>query len=200
MFRGSVKSTGYQLHSPVSPSLPLPCVTMCHHISNGLYRNSLQLYWRRIFVVFIRHSWKTPSQYLSKFRHLPTTSLHHPATEPAQLGVVTRLRDGQPANRGSIFLAARDFPFHQRDHSRPASPTAFYLMSTEGPFPGVNPPKRKADWSPASTNERVNAWSCTSTAPMRLHGVMFKLLKTKRRLFYLKIQFVTRCKHFSSRL
>jgi len=28
MFRGSVKSTGYPLHSPVSPSLPLPCVTV----------------------------------------------------------------------------------------------------------------------------------------------------------------------------
>ena len=37
MFRGSVKSTGYTLHSPVSPSLPLPCVTVCHHISTGLY-------------------------------------------------------------------------------------------------------------------------------------------------------------------
>jgi hypothetical protein len=37
MFRGSVKSTGYPLHSPVSPSLPLPCVTVCHHISNGVY-------------------------------------------------------------------------------------------------------------------------------------------------------------------
>jgi hypothetical protein len=37
MFRGSVKGTGYPLHSPVSPSLPLPCVTMCHHISTGLY-------------------------------------------------------------------------------------------------------------------------------------------------------------------
>ena len=36
MFRGSVKSTGYPLHSPVSPSLPLPCVTVCHHISTGL--------------------------------------------------------------------------------------------------------------------------------------------------------------------
>jgi hypothetical protein len=24
-FRGSVKGTGYTLHSPVSPSLPLPC-------------------------------------------------------------------------------------------------------------------------------------------------------------------------------
>jgi len=37
MFRGSVKGTGYPLHSPVSPSLPLPCVTVCHHISTGLY-------------------------------------------------------------------------------------------------------------------------------------------------------------------
>jgi hypothetical protein len=37
MFWGSVKSTGYPLHSPVSPSLPLPCITVCHHISTGLY-------------------------------------------------------------------------------------------------------------------------------------------------------------------
>jgi len=37
MFRGSVKSTGYALHSPVSPSLPLPCVAVCHHILTGVY-------------------------------------------------------------------------------------------------------------------------------------------------------------------
>jgi hypothetical protein len=36
MFRSSVKSTGYRLRSPVSSSLPLPCVTVCHHISTGL--------------------------------------------------------------------------------------------------------------------------------------------------------------------
>jgi len=36
MFRVSVKGTGYPLHSPVSPSLPLPCVTVCHHISTGV--------------------------------------------------------------------------------------------------------------------------------------------------------------------
>ena len=36
MFRGSVKSTGYPLHSPVLPSLPLSCVTVCHHISTGV--------------------------------------------------------------------------------------------------------------------------------------------------------------------
>ena len=39
MFRGSVKGTGYPLHSPVSPSLPLPCVTVCHHILTGVYFN-----------------------------------------------------------------------------------------------------------------------------------------------------------------
>ena len=38
MFRGSVKSTGYPLHSPVPPSLPHPCVTVFHQISTGLYR------------------------------------------------------------------------------------------------------------------------------------------------------------------
>jgi hypothetical protein len=37
ILRGSVKGTGYPLHSPVSHSLPLPCVTVCHHVSPGLY-------------------------------------------------------------------------------------------------------------------------------------------------------------------
>ena len=37
MFRGSVKSTGYPLHSSVPPSLHLACVIVCHHISTGLY-------------------------------------------------------------------------------------------------------------------------------------------------------------------
>jgi hypothetical protein len=37
MIRGSVKGTGYSLHSPVSPPLPLPSVTVRHHISTGLY-------------------------------------------------------------------------------------------------------------------------------------------------------------------
>ena len=39
MFRGSVKGTGYPLHPPFSPSLLLPCVTVCHHISAGLYHS-----------------------------------------------------------------------------------------------------------------------------------------------------------------
>ena len=45
MFRGSVKGTGYPLHSPVSPSLPLPCVTVCHQVSNVLYYMCLGNIW-----------------------------------------------------------------------------------------------------------------------------------------------------------
>ena len=41
MFRGSVKGIGYLLHSLVSPSLPLPWVTVCHHISAEVYRKVL---------------------------------------------------------------------------------------------------------------------------------------------------------------
>jgi len=37
VLRGSVKGTGYPLHSPVSPSLHLPFVTVCHHISIEIY-------------------------------------------------------------------------------------------------------------------------------------------------------------------
>ena len=41
MFWGSVKGTGYPLHSPLSASLPLPSVTMCHHISIGVYEEAI---------------------------------------------------------------------------------------------------------------------------------------------------------------
>jgi len=59
MFRGSVKGTGYPTHSPVSPSLPLPCVTVCHHISIGLYAwmewqiHEQRLVWKLEGVIWI---------------------------------------------------------------------------------------------------------------------------------------------------
>ena len=37
MFQSSGKVTGYPLHLPVFPSLPLLCITVCHHISSGVY-------------------------------------------------------------------------------------------------------------------------------------------------------------------
>jgi hypothetical protein len=37
LFYSYVTLTGYPLHSLISPSLLLPCVTVCHHISNAVY-------------------------------------------------------------------------------------------------------------------------------------------------------------------
>ena len=50
MLRGSVKSIGYPLHSPVSPSLLLPWVTVCHHISDGVYPLTLRLLMSYIYI------------------------------------------------------------------------------------------------------------------------------------------------------
>jgi len=54
MFWGSVKGTGYPLRSPVSPSLPLPCVTVCHHISSGVHKE----------LIFQGHPWQDNSELL----------------------------------------------------------------------------------------------------------------------------------------
>ena len=52
MFRGSVKGTSYPLHSPVSPSLPLPCVTVCHHIST----ESTDTSFSKCCEIYVHHS------------------------------------------------------------------------------------------------------------------------------------------------
>ena len=54
-----VKGTGYPLHSPVSPSLPLLCITVCHQVSNTLYYTVLwtilsKLLLRWLFQFFIQ--------------------------------------------------------------------------------------------------------------------------------------------------
>jgi hypothetical protein len=56
-FRSSVKSTVYHLHSPVSPSLPIPCATVCHHISTGVYNR---------FATFRRNIWNENPSFSDK--------------------------------------------------------------------------------------------------------------------------------------
>jgi hypothetical protein len=53
MFRVSVKGTGYPLQSPVSSSLPLPCVTVCRHTSTGFYVIVLRLSSLRFLQTFL---------------------------------------------------------------------------------------------------------------------------------------------------
>ena len=84
MFRGSVKSTGYSLHSPISPPLPLPCVTVCHHISTGLY-NSRQ--WDRTSSLWRlhEHTQTTLGRTLqSRDLYLTTHNTHNRQTHPSR--------------------------------------------------------------------------------------------------------------------
>ena len=53
MFRGSVKGTGYAFHSSVSPSIPHPYFTVCHHISTGLYCSLLCPQYCILFKIII---------------------------------------------------------------------------------------------------------------------------------------------------
>ena len=69
-FRGSVKSTGYPLHSPVSPSLPLSCVTVCHQVSTGLYNVSTSQMATHVLNCFVLKSLffcAVRSPYLQKY-------------------------------------------------------------------------------------------------------------------------------------
>jgi len=61
MFRGSVKSTGYPLHSPVSPSLPLPYVTVCDHVSAGFYHQRLS---HNPWTAILTAIWPLPISYI----------------------------------------------------------------------------------------------------------------------------------------
>ena len=47
------KASGYSLHSHLSPSLPLPCVTVCHQVPNALY-NSKEL---GILILTVKHNY-----------------------------------------------------------------------------------------------------------------------------------------------
>ena len=76
MFRGSVKSNGYPLHWPVSPSLPLPCVAVCHHISTGVCRRSSLHYSTCIQLPCLRAKYLFPMKRLV-LKYRPGSKMNH---------------------------------------------------------------------------------------------------------------------------
>ena len=49
------KSNGYPLQSPISPSLPLPCVTMCHHVTTASTTVLSSRIYPRFELFFVSH-------------------------------------------------------------------------------------------------------------------------------------------------
>jgi len=67
--------TGYPLHSVVSPSLLLLCVTVCHHISAGLYFSWI-IFFICIYCIFLSASvgWYS----VCKNMHERSNKIHYP--------------------------------------------------------------------------------------------------------------------------
>ena len=117
------KSSGYTLQSPISPSLPLPRVTVCHHVSNGLYTSLLSFvrFWRNStppspswarassFRIFLIHTQRrTPGVISSSQRPLPDNTQHSQQTDINALGVVR--------NHNLSGRAAADLRLRPRGH------------------------------------------------------------------------------------
>jgi hypothetical protein len=69
--------------------------------------------------------------------------------------------------------AGNFFPFHHRVQTGSGVHPASYQMGTGVLSLGIKRPGREADHSSLSSAKVKNAWSYTSTPPMRFHGVVF---------------------------
>jgi hypothetical protein len=67
---------------------------------------------------------------------------------------------------------AGNFSLHHHVQNGSGTHPASYPVGTRGSLPRVKRPEREADHSPPSSAEVKNAWSYTSTPPIRLYGVM----------------------------
>jgi hypothetical protein len=67
---------------------------------------------------------------------------------------------------------AGNFSVHHRVQNGSGTHPGSYSVGTGGTFPGVKRLGREADHSSPSSAEVKNAWSYTSTPPIRLHGAV----------------------------
>jgi hypothetical protein len=67
---------------------------------------------------------------------------------------------------------AGNFSLHHRVQNGSGAHPASCPMDTRGSFRGVKLPGRESDHSSPSSAEVKNAWSYTSTLPIRLYGVV----------------------------
>jgi hypothetical protein len=74
-----------------------------------------------------------------------------------------------------VPAGAGNFSLHHRVQTGSGAHPASYRMDTSGSYPGVKRQGRKADHSSLSSAEVINAWSFTSTQPVRAHGVVRSL-------------------------
>jgi hypothetical protein len=163
MFRGSVKSTGYPFHSPVSPSIPLPCVTVCHHISTGLYQ---VMSCHTVHYICV-HLQLSLSVHFIISHHLYSFSVPR---------YISRCSDSLRSERSGDRIPVEvriSAPVQSSPGAHPASCT----MGT-GSFPGANQPWHGADHPPLLAPRLKKEHSYISTPPLCLRGLLQGVLYT----------------------
>jgi hypothetical protein len=78
--------------------------------------------------------------------------------------------------------AGNFFP-RRRVQTGSGSHPASYTINTGGFTLGVKWPGREANHSHPSSAKVNSAWKCTSSPPIRLHGVVLSLKKAQRQLY-----------------
>jgi hypothetical protein len=73
-----------------------------------------------------------------------------------------------------VPAVAGNFSLHHRVQNGSEALPSSYPMGTGALSLGVKRPGREANHSPPSSAEVKNAWSCTSTPPICLHGVVLR--------------------------
>jgi len=149
MFRGSVKGTGYPLHSSVSPSLPHPCVKECHHISTGVYQPRLYVGggWTRSTLEGAKWSASRPDRFIppppGKDHLSPIVGLH------AWLNVLQNT---------TLFCS---YPRFESLNFQPLALSLHQLTYTRSSFSGVV--MRSSTCGPAAFAPSVFAYVCQNT-------------------------------------
>jgi hypothetical protein len=90
----------------------------------------------------------------------------------SSVGIALGYRLDDRGSRVRFQTGDGNFSLHRRVYNGPGTHPASYPISTRGSSLGVKRPEREADHSHSSNAEVKNAWSYTSTPPIRLHGVV----------------------------
>jgi hypothetical protein len=101
----------------------------------------------------------------------------------SSVGVATRLRAGRSGSRVRFLAGAGNFSFHHRVQNCSGAHPASYPMGTRGCLAGGKRPRCETDHLhivPRSKNE----WICTSTLPIRVHGMVLSYKRNRDRFMF----------------
>jgi hypothetical protein len=166
--------------------------------------------WNGFFLLRFTTHYRTCVSFISLWFILMSTLLDDLNTFLVHISVSSRLKEELTLNLGQYMAkgewlsgialcygledrgvrvpaGAGNFSLHHRVQTDSGAHPASYPTVTGGSFSRGKAAGRETDHSPPSGAEVKNAWSCTSTSTIRLHGVVLSFKKEQGQLYLLLI-------------